>query len=235
MELARKSASAASRSHCEAAPLQFGLYHLFWIFVICSVVGLAVETVVSYFADGMWENRAGLVWGPFSPIYGVGGVLMTVLLGHFAQAPALVLFAASALIGGAFEWVAGWFFESAFGIVAWSYIDQPFNIGGHTCLGIALVWGVAGLAWTKVALRPIVHALDQVPARLRTLPTAITCSLLAVDVALTLGAFECWFQRQAGDPVDTPVEQAFEASFGDAFMEGRFQTMSLYAGLAQRP
>ena len=45
------------------------------------------------------------------------------------------------LSGAAFEWFAGWFWENAFGIVAWDYSSQPFNLGGHTCLGIALVLG----------------------------------------------------------------------------------------------
>ena len=232
MDIARTSPVARARR--ASSPVRFGFYHLFWIFVICSVVGLVAETVASYPVDGVWKDRAGLVWGPFSPIYGVGGVLMTLALGRFSNAPAPVLFAAAALVGGAFEWAAGWFFENAFGIVAWNYIDEPFNIGGHTCLGISLVWGAAGLAWAKLALPPIVRALDRVPARLRALPTAAACAFLAIDVALTLGAFECWFQRQAGEQPETPLERAFEAHFGDAFMEGRFQTMSLYADLARR-
>ena len=57
-------------------PEKLTFFHLFWIFVICSVIGLVVETIVSYPIDGIWKDRAGLVWGPFSPIYGVGGMLM---------------------------------------------------------------------------------------------------------------------------------------------------------------
>ena len=49
-------------------PEKLTFFHLFWIFVICSVVGLVVETIVSYPIDGIWKDRAGLVWGPFSPI-----------------------------------------------------------------------------------------------------------------------------------------------------------------------
>ena len=58
-------------------PEKLTFFHLFWIFVICSVIGLVVETIVSYPIDGIWKDRAGLVWGPFSPIYGVGGMLIT--------------------------------------------------------------------------------------------------------------------------------------------------------------
>lgn len=210
-------------------------YHVLWIFVVCSVLGLVVETLVSYPLDGVWKDRAGLVWGPFSPIYGLGAVLITLLFNRTKRWPAAAVFLAAALFGGVFELVAGWFFKHAFGIVAWSYIDQPFNIAGYTCLGIAVCWGVLGLVWMRVLLPPFARLLDRVPRRFRALPTAVATAFLAVDVVLTLGAFNCWFERQAGEPVQTGVQQFFAQHFDDEFMEERFETMSLWAEIATRP
>ena len=133
----RAADNAALRDAAKSEAIKLDLYHLVWIFAVCSVLGLVGETVVSYFVDGRWENRAGFLWGPFSPIYGVGGVLMTLALARLSDARGGVLFGVAAVVGAAFEWFAGWFWENAFGIVAWDYSSQPFNLGGHTCLGIA--------------------------------------------------------------------------------------------------
>ena len=142
----RAAGNAALRDAAKSEAIKLDLYHLVWIFAVCSVLGLVGETVVSYFVDGRWESRAGFLWGPFSPIYGVGGVVMTLALARLSDARGGALFGVAAVVGAAFEWFAGWFWENAFGIVAWDYSSQPFNLGGHTCLGIALVWGAAGMA-----------------------------------------------------------------------------------------
>ena len=233
---------AAASGEAAAAPAgdadrvaDITFYHVLWIFVVCSVLGLVVETLVSYPLDGVWKDRAGLVWGPFSPIYGLGAVLITLLFNRTKRWPAAAVFLAAGLFGGVFELVAGWFFKHAFGIVAWSYIDQPFNIAGYTCLGIAVCWGVLGLVWMRVLLPPFARLLDRVPRRFRALPTAVATAFLAVDVVLTLGAFNCWFERQAGEPVQTGVQQFFAQHFDDEFMEERFETMSLWAEIATRP
>lgn len=52
--------------------LRLDWFTLFWLFVAGCVIGLAVETVFHAIVYGGLESRAGLVWGPFSPIYGVG-------------------------------------------------------------------------------------------------------------------------------------------------------------------
>ena len=109
-------------------PEKLTFFHLFWIFVICSVVGLVVETIVSYPIDGIWKDRAGLVWGPFSPIYGVGGMLITMALWNLRDKSALAMGICAGFVGAGFEFIAGWFWETFFGIVAWSYADQPFNL-----------------------------------------------------------------------------------------------------------
>lgn len=227
-------ASASALAHEEAAPwvAKCDLYHLIWVFAVCSVVGLAGETIVSYFIDGRWESRAGFLWGPFSPIYGVGGVLMTVALSRFSGAHIGMLFGVAAVLGGAFEWLASWFWENAFGIVAWSYADQPFNLGGRTCLGIALVWGSAGVAWIKLALPEIQRAADAVPATYRGVIAYGLLAFFLVDAAMTFLAFDCWMHRLAGLEPEGAMQTFFAHYYGDAMMENRFQTMSMYPSLA---
>ena len=137
--------TTAIPAHEKGAREPLTLYYLVFVFTVCSILGLILETIVSYFVDGRWESRVGFIWGPFSPIYGVGGVLITLALHRFENASPLVIYAVSAAFGAAFEYFAAWFWESAFGIVAWSYINQPFNIGGKSPrLGIALVWATCG-------------------------------------------------------------------------------------------
>ena len=228
----RAADDAALRSAAKSEAVKLDLYHLVLIFAVCSVLGLIGETVVSYFVDGRWEDRAGFLWGPFSPIYGVGGVLMTLALARLADARGGVLFGVAAVVGAAFEWFAGWFWENAFGIVAWDYSSQPFNLGGHTCLGIALVWGAAGVAWVKLALPAMQRAADAVPVSWRAPLAWGLLVFFLVDAVVTFAAFDCWMNRLAGaEPADA-VQRFFAAHYGNDVMANRFQTMSMYPCLA---
>ena len=75
-ELNRHSASAThEQTHLAEHPGQ-----LVWIFMGMSVVGLMGETLQHLVAFGELESRAGFIWGPFSPIYGLAAGLLTMLL-----------------------------------------------------------------------------------------------------------------------------------------------------------
>ena len=215
-----------------AIPLSF--YNLFWIFVICSVAGLVGETIVSFFRDGHWESRAGLVIGPFSPIYGMGAVLITVALNRLEERKAIVLFVVAGVVGAAFEYFAGWFWESAFGIVAWSYESQPFNIHGHTSLLMACVWGAIGLVWMKALLPQVMKLVDLIPLRARVPLTLAFTVVLLVDAILTVICMNCWYLRKLGEPIETPWQEFCAQHFGDEFMQSRFETMSMWTSLADR-
>ena len=215
-------------------PVDVTFYHVVCICLVCSFVGLVGETVVSFLIDGRWESRAGFVVGPLSPIYGVGAVLITLLVNPLRSRPIIVQFLAAALLGGLFEYLAGWFFETRYGIVAWSYADQPFNFHGHTSLGIALAWGAIGVAWTTWALPIMVKLADLVPEQMRRPLALVVAAFLAVDGALTLGALDCWFLRTAGFEPESALQQFFATYFNDAFMRERFETMSMWPVLASR-
>ncbi len=79
-------------------------FNLFWIFVVASVLGLLMEEIVHFLfvVPGQWQDRAGLLFGPFSPIYGCGAVLMPIFLNRFHKSNWLVIFLVAAVIGGAF-------------------------------------------------------------------------------------------------------------------------------------
>lgn len=209
-------------------------FHLFWIYTITSVLGLFCETLVSYPIDGVWKDRAGLVWGPFSPIFGVGALLMTVFLDKYRNRSWVVMFIAAAVLGGVFEWAAGTFWQQMFGFVAWDYSTQPFNLGGKTCLGIAIVWGILGVLWMKALLPIVVKMVELIPEKIRWSLTIVCFAFTMADVLLTLGAFSCWFDRQSGVPITNDFQRFFATCFGDDFMTNRFQTISMYPVLAQR-
>ena len=219
----------------EGSYVQLSAYNLFWIFVICSFGGLLLETAVSYPVDGMWKDRAGLVWGPFSPLYGLGAVCMTLFLNNMKDCSPWRLFARAALVGAMLEYAAGWIMENLYGMVAWSYIDQPLNLSGYTCLGISVVWGIAGCLWMKFLLVPVVHIAQRIPAgHIRTSLTLLLAVFLVADVAMTFASVTFWFDRMAGVPVQTPVQEFFAQRYGDAFMSNKFQTVSMYTQLALR-
>lgn len=42
-----------------------------WLFVIGSFIGYVVEMCVGFVQNGYFESRQGLIYGPFTPVYGV--------------------------------------------------------------------------------------------------------------------------------------------------------------------
>ena len=235
--MGRMSVAAAIKRHRNnevLQPVELGFFHLVWLFLLCSVLGLAGETVVSFLIDGRWESRAGFVIGPFSPLYGLGAALMTVAVNPMRGRGLGAEFLTAALVGGALEYFAGWFFETRYGIVAWSYIDQPLNFHGHTCVAMMAVWGVVGVIWANRVLPAAVRFVERIPESARKPLTAVAFTFIVADSALTLACLDSWFWRTAGYPISNPLQEFCATYFGDGFMSSRFETMSMWTVLASR-
>ena len=50
--------------------IELNFFNLFWVFMVCSVLGLVIETVYHMVVvdPGVYQDRAGVLFGPFSPI-----------------------------------------------------------------------------------------------------------------------------------------------------------------------
>ena len=213
-------------------PLNF--FNLFWVFVVASVAGLAIETVWHALITGQYENRAGLLWGPFSPIYGFGAVLMTIALNRWWNRSKVVIFVVAGVIGAAFEFAVSWILETSFGIVAWNYAGSFLSVDGRTNFAAACAWGFLGLVWIRLLLPDLLKLVDAVPVRARAALTIAVAMFLLVDVAMTLITTDRWYGRAAGVPASNAVEQYVDAHYGDAEMAAHFPTMNLDPSRAQR-
>lgn len=218
--------------------IKLNYFNLFWVFFVCSVLGLILEEVwhMVVVDPGVYQDRAGMLFGPFSPIYGFGAALMTMGLNRFYKKNPLIIFLVSALIGGAFEVFVGWFMQTSFGVVSWSYshirlfgMPDPIAVltGGRTCTPFACMWGLGGLIWIKVLLPRLLKLINMIPWKRRYSATVILTAVMLIDGVMTLQSLDYWYQRVNGTVRNIPVAQFYDKHFDNEYMENRFQSMTM--------
>jgi uncharacterized membrane protein/HD superfamily phosphodiesterase len=121
------------------------VYQVILLFGIFSGMGWIVETVYRSAANRRFVN-AGYLYGPFVPIYGMGGVII-IILGIFIQREVLyVQMICFALLTTVLELVIGLLLKKVFGHRLWDYSENRFNFfGGTICLKYSLIWMI--LSW----------------------------------------------------------------------------------------
>ena len=218
--------------------MRVNFFNLFWMFFVCCILGLILEIIwhMVVVDPGHYEDRAGLLFGPFSPIYGFGAVLVTLALNRLYNKNPVITFVVAGLVGGAFEWAVSFFMETSFGITAWDYssynfwgIPDPVAVfcGGRTSTQFLVMWGILGLVWVKVFLPVMIKVINSMPWQLRYNLTTVMATLMLVNCLMTLGSLDCWYTRTSGLTPSTPIEQFFGDFFPDSFMKGRFQSMTM--------
>ena len=238
-ELEREArAGTLGRAKGDRGFIELDFFNLFWVFVVCCVLGLVIEVVYHMVVvdPGVYQDRAGMLFGPFSPIYGFGALLMTVALNRFYKASPVIVFLVSAVIGGLFEAAVSWFMQVGFGAVAWDYagmslfgIPDPVAVvfQGRTATPFMAMWGALGLVWIRLCLPRLLKLINLIPWKLRYSVTAVCATLMIVNGIMTLQALECWYERESGIAPSSPIERFYARDFDDAYMAHRFQSMTI--------
>ena len=115
----------------------------FLLFITYAIIGWIVEIVNEIVTTGKFVNRGFLI-GPYCPIYGWGGLLITILLQKYSSDP-IVLFLLSIIICSLLEYYTSYFMEKFFNARWWDYSDRKFNINGRICLETMIPFGLLGL------------------------------------------------------------------------------------------
>lgn len=201
-----------------------------WLFVIGSIAGLVIETIFHAFAFGGYESRAGLVWGPFSPIYGVGAVALTLLGNKLMNKPAIVVFLVAAVVGSAVEFATSWGMETFFGAVAWDYSGTIGSIQGRVNLMFGLMWGTLGLIWTRFAIPLLAVGFSRVDWKRSAIRfVSVGCSVfMTANIVMTVQALDRENARTRNVPASTPMEQFLDEQFPSSWMQARFENMTVH-------
>lgn len=212
--------------------IRLDFFNIFWIFVVCCVLGIVVEVAYHMIVvePGVYQNRTGMLWGQFSPIYGFGAVLMTIALNRFHDRNVVLIFLVSALIGGAFEFFVSWFMELAFGVTAWDYTGTFMSIGGRTNFKFMCMWGVLGVFWIKLCLPHMLKLVNMIPWKWRYSITAVATAFMVANGVMTLVALDCWSERLAGMEPDNAITEFCARHYDDDWMANHFQTMDIDPG-----
>ena len=148
-----------------------------------SAAGWLWEVLLTAFTTGGWVNR-GLLHGPWLPVYGLGGVLLAVLLNRPHQTRAAP-FLLGALLGGAVEYGTALVLESWYHQRWWDYTGWPGSIQGRVCLTSAAAFAAAG--WVASRLGPLlVRRFAGLHDHTRTLLCRTVSLLFALDWSLSL-------------------------------------------------
>ena len=201
-----------------------GFYQYIIIFLVASVLGLILETVYMYALYGVVESRVGLVWGPFSPLYGFGAVLLTAVLWPLRNQPIWIIFVISAGIGGILEQIAGWGMETVMHAWSWSYLHFPDHI---TQWRFLIMWGVLGLAWCKLIMPEMLFRIGEPTTRRQAVVAGLLAAFIALDVSITVMCFYRAGKRQEGIPPQNVFEEYIDRHFGDDFISDTFENINL--------
>ena len=202
-----------------------GFYKLFWIFLVGSVLGVVVETLWTLASRRHYENRTGLLYGPFSPVYGIGAVALAVGLYPLQGARDGVILIAGALIGSIVEYGCSWVQEKGFGSTSWDYSRLPFNLHGRINLLYALFWGILAIIWVKEFYPRFAAALLLMPNKVGIPLTWALLVLLAADCVLSALAVARWKGRVMGRAAANNVAYFLDQHYSDARMKKTYTNM----------
>ena len=145
------------------------------MFFFFSFTGWIWEVLIHIIEDGAIINR-GLLFGPWLPIYGFGGVLILTLLRRWRYSP-LKTFGLIVLLCGVIEYATSVALERLFHARWWDYSDLTFNLNGRVCLEGLMIFGIGGLVFIYFVAPKLDDFLKRFGTRGR-----LICSLCLIAV-----------------------------------------------------
>ena len=109
-------------------------YRWFFLFLGSSFIGCLFEMGVVWLGTGVLMSRSSLLYGAVSVVWGLGALLMTVILFPLRRYGGWTVFLGEAILGGGFEYLASLLLERGYHRLFWDYSNLPLNLDGRTNL-----------------------------------------------------------------------------------------------------
>lgn len=134
-------------------------------------------------------NRSGVLNGPVTLVYGVGGIVLILINKYIIDkihinkiVKVAISFFIYALLLTLVELICGYLCNIIFDVDMWNYTSKKYNIGKYICLEYIPIWGLIGILITYV-LKPF---LDKVIKLIPKDTTYFFVFILVLDLIITL-------------------------------------------------
>ena len=195
---------------------------IFWVFIIGSIIGYAVEMVVGFVQNGHFVSRQGLVFGPFAQVYGLG-ILAYYLIVPKIKGEYLKIFFVTMILGGIVEYLCSYFQEILFGTISWDYSHLLFNTNGRTSLLHCTYWGIGGVLFMKYIL-PLINKIDKITkdAYFRTI-TALFIIFMLFNISVSSMAAIRQNERNREIGASNNIDVFFDKYYSDEVMDNIYE------------
>lgn len=202
------------------------LKKIFIFFLIGCLLGTYYEQILHLVKTGEWQTRQGLIYGPFSPIYGVGVAIFVIFLGKNNDKRSLLktLIYAS-LIGGITEYMTSLIADKVFGVEFWNYKNLFLNINGRTTIPFMIGWGLGGTFLMKVVYPFISKWVEKVPIKIGNIIYYIIFTFILLDVIVTYSALGRMTIRDKGIEPYTFIGRFYDKVYDDEYLHKKFPIM----------
>lgn len=158
----------------------YSIWSVIMMFFLLSFGGWIWEVSLHLISDGEFVNR-GVLHGPWLPIYGVGSVLILLVLNMFRRKPAAE-FVLTMVLCGCVEYFTAYYLEMTHnGKKWWDYSGYFLNLDGRICAEGLLVFGVGGMMIVYVLAPLLDNVIRRIPYRRLVMLNLLLIGLFAID------------------------------------------------------
>lgn len=199
------------------------IFKVFIIFMIGSILGYVVEMIVALVQNGHFVSRQGLLYGPFTPVYGIGILVYYIFFRIVKNRDKKIVFISSMILGGITEYLCSYIQEKAFGTVSWDYSNWLFNINGRTTLIHCTYWGFAGLLYVSY-IEPLIPKIEEVVRNHKVKIMATSVAIFMVfNVAISSMAAIRQKERQENIAANSKIDVFLDNTYPDEYMDEVFE------------
>ena len=169
----------------EPGKLPYSLTNIIFFFFAFCFAGWLWEVGLHLVKDGVFVNR-GTMYGPWIPIYGVGGTAIVLLLDRFKNGSKGRLFVMAVVLCAVLEYLSSFLLDFLLNSSYWDYKNMFMNLNGRICLAGLAAFGLGGLFGVYVAAPGIARFAGRFPAKVQKTAAIILIAAFVVDLACCL-------------------------------------------------
>lgn len=160
------------------------LEQYFLLFLIYSIGGWIIEEINCSIKERKIVDRGFLI-GPVCPIYGFGGIIMTIYLTQFHEHP-LVVFVMAVVASAILEYLTSYIMEKVFNARWWDYSKEKVNLNGRICIRTLIPFGIFGLIIVYILNPFLFSMIDMMSERILAIVSWTGIGIMLIDFFISM-------------------------------------------------